>query len=363
LPRLESKLADFSKIFATPLILSHLRLHIRELFPQIPPMFLAGDIGGTKTNLAIYIYQDDKLRVLKRASYPSKNFTTLGEIVRSFIGDDREAVKHACLGVAGPVQDGIVQVTNLPWIVDAAALQAELAFQKVSLLNDLEANAYGINTLEPHELLSLNPSGDPTKVGNRALIAAGTGLGEAGMMWDGLTHRPFASEGGHASFAPNDEIGDELLVFLRKERGHVSWERVLSGMGMVNLYRFFRDRSGVPEPAWLTGEITHGDLAAVVTQAGLAATDPVCVDTLDCFTRNYGAEAGNLALKMLALGGIYIGGGIAPKMLPKMKSSIFLHAFYHKGRLSPVLQAIPVHVILNDKTALQGAAWYAAHSV
>jgi glucokinase len=212
-------------------------------------------------------------------------------------------------------------------------------------------------------LLSLNPGGNPHQVGHRALISAGTGLGEAGMMWDGVAHRPFASEGGHASFAPNDAIGDELLAFLRKERGHVSWERVLSGMGMTNLYRFFRERSGVPEPAWLTEQLRAGDLGAVVSQAGLQNLDQVCVDTVDCFTRNYGAEAGNLALKLLALGGVYIGGGIAPKMLSKMQSPIFLDAFYHKGRMSPLLRSMPVHVILNDKTALQGAAWYAAHAV
>jgi glucokinase len=326
-------------------------------------MFLAGDIGGTKTNLAVYAYDGDRLVATKVGAYPSKDHQAVGDIVRKFLGDELSGIRQACFGVAGPVKAGVVQVTNLPWIVDAAALQAELGFQKVSLLNDLEANAYGINTLLPNELLSLNPKADLRQVGNRALIAAGTGLGEAGMLWDGLTHRPFASEGGHASFAPNDALGDELLAFLRKERGHVSWERVLSGMGMTNLYRFFRQRSGQPEPDWLTQQLKAGDLGAVVSQAGLAGKDQVCVDTVDCFTRNYGSEAGNLALKMLSLGGVYIGGGIAPKMLPKMQSPIFLDAFYHKGRLSPVLESMPVYVILNDKTALQGAAWYAAHAV
>jgi glucokinase len=326
-------------------------------------MFLAGDIGGTKTNLAIYTYEGgyDRLVAKKIAAYPSKDHGTVAEIIRHFLGDDLSTIHQACFGVAGPVKGGVVQVTNLPWVVDAAALQASLGFQKVSLLNDLEANAYGINTLLPQELLALNPQCEPRQIGNRALIAAGTGLGEAGMLWDGVTHRPFASEGGHASFAPNDSLGDELLIYLRKQHGHVSWERVLSGMGMKNLYGFFRHRSGVAEPEWLQKELQTGDLGAVVTQAGLANTDPVCVAALDCFTRNYGSEAGNLALKMLALGGVYIGGGIAPKMLPKMQSSIFLDAFNHKGRLSPLLQSTPVYVILNDKTALQGAAWFAAH--
>jgi glucokinase len=327
-------------------------------------MFLAGDIGGTKTNLAVYAYDESEhLVVRKTGSYPSKDHAALGEIVRLFLGDELTSIRQACFGVAGPVKAGVVQVTNLPWVVDAAALQAELEFQKVSLLNDLEANAYGINTLHAHELLSINPKADLRQVGNRALISAGTGLGEAGMLWDGVTHRPFASEGGHASFAPNDMLGDELLEFLRKERGHVSWERVLSGSGMSNLYRFFRQRSGQPEPEWLTQQLQTGDLGPVVSQAGLAGRDRACVDTVDCFIRNYGAEAGNLALKMLALGGVYIGGGIAPKMLEKMQSSIFLDAFYYKGRLRPLLESMPVYVILNDKTALQGAAWYAAHAV
>jgi glucokinase len=326
-------------------------------------MFLAGDIGGTKTNLAIYAYESDRLRLIKSASFASREHLSLAEIVRLFLGAGHENIRQACFGVAGPVQGGIVQVTNLPWVVNAALLQAELGLQKVDLLNDLEANAYGIFTLDPHELRPLNPSARVNQVGHRALIAAGTGLGEAGLMWDGVAHRPFASEGGHASFAPNDPIGDELLAFLRQERGHVSWERVLSGLGMTNLYRFFRQRSGAPEPAWLTEQLRTGDLGAVVTQAGLKNLDPVCVDVLDCFTRNYGAEAGNLALKLLALGGVYIGGGIAPKILSKMESPLFLDAFCHKGRMSPLLQSIPVYVILNDKTALQGAAWFAAHTM
>lgn len=324
-------------------------------------MFLAGDIGGTKTNLAVYAYQNDRLVAQKSASFPSKDHATLAEIVHAFLGETPAGVTHACFGVAGPVRNGVVKVTNLPWVIDAAALQDELKFQHVSLLNDLEANAYGIQTLDPHELLSLNPKADPRQVGNRALIAAGTGLGEAGLVWDGVAHRPFASEGGHNSFAPDDSIGDELLAFLRREHSHVSWEQVLSGRGMKNLYDFFRQRSGQPEPAWLTEQIRNGDLNAVVTQTGLAGKDPICVEALDRFTHNYGAEAGNLALTMLALGGVFIGGGIAPKMLPKMQSDIFLKAFTQKGRLSPLLESIPVYVILNDKTALQGAAWFAAH--
>lgn len=324
-------------------------------------MYLAGDIGGTKTNLAIYAYNGGKLVVQRTASFPSQSHSSLSDLAREFLGDCTGKVRHACFGVAGPVKDGVVQVTNLPWVIDAAVIQSDLKLQRVSLLNDLEANAYGIQTLEPHELVSLNPKADPQQVGNRALISAGTGLGEAGLVWDGITHRPFASEGGHASYAPNSSIGDELLVFLRKEYGHVSWERVLSGMGMRNLYHFFRQRSGVPEPEWLTERFKNGDLAAITSEVGLAKKDQVCIDALNAFVRIYGAESGNLALKVLALGGVYIGGGIAPKILEKLQGEIFLDAFFHKGRMRPLLETIPVYVIMNDKTALQGAAWFAAH--
>ena len=220
-------------------------------------MFLAGDIGGTKTNLAIYAYQDGVLEVQKFASFPSAGHASLAELVRVFLGAE-STIRHACFGVAGPVKGGRVQVTNLPWVVDAAGLQAELGFQQVSLLNDLEANAYGIATLRPSELVSINPEADLMQLGNRALIAAGTGLGEAGLMWDGVVHRPFSSEGGHASFAPNDAVGDELLVFLRQERGHVSWERVLSGMGMRNLYRFFPAAFRPARTGVAGGGVAHG---------------------------------------------------------------------------------------------------------
>ncbi|HUB66278.1 MAG TPA: glucokinase [Candidatus Methylacidiphilales bacterium] len=325
-------------------------------------MFLAGDIGGTKTNLAVYAYEHDQLINQGSASYANKDHASIEEIIRDFLAGKYPEVKSACFGIAGPVKDGQVHVTNLPWIVDASALRSRLNFKQVSLLNDLEANAYGIQTLRSDELIPINPDGNPRQIGNRALISAGTGLGEAGLLWDGVAYRPFATEGGHASFAPNDATGDELLCFLRREHGHVSWERVLSGMGMKNLYRFFRHRSGQAEPAWLSEEIAAGDLAAVVSKAGLEGKDPVCVESVDYFTRNYGAETANLALKMLALGGVYIGGGIAPKMLTKLKSEIFRDAFYNKGRMSPLLKSTPVYVILNDKTALQGAAWFAAHA-
>jgi glucokinase len=325
-------------------------------------MILVGDIGGTKTDLALYEMEGGKLILRKFSAYHSKDHAGLLEVVRLFLNQDGlNKIQNASFAVAGPVRDGKVELTNLPWNVDVRELQKELSIPSVSLLNDLAANAWGICTLEAKELVSLNPQGQSGQTGNRALISAGTGLGQAGLYWDGKTYQPFAEEGGHVNFGPDNALGDEILLFLRKEHGHVSWERVLSGMGMMNLYRFFRQRSGKPEPQWLTYQAAHGDLAAISTHAGLEGTDQVCVQALDYFTQNYGAVAGDLALHMFALGGVYIGGGIAPKILPKLQSPIFMKAFTNKGRLSPLLATIPVYVILNDKTALQGAAWYAFH--
>jgi glucokinase len=325
-------------------------------------MILVGDIGGTKTNLALYEMEGEKLILRQFSVYRSKDHARLLDVVRLFLDQEGlSKVKNASFAVAGPVLDGRVELTNLPWNVDARELKEELHIPSVSLLNDLLANAWGICTLEAKELVSLNPKGKTRQTGNRALISAGTGLGQAGLYWDGKTYQPFAEEGGHANFGPDNALGDEILLFLRKEHGHVSWERVLSGLGMENLYRFFRQRSEQPEPQWLTDEMAQGDLAAISTHAGLEGTDPVCAQALDYFTQNYGTAAGDLALHMFALGGVYIGGGIAPKILPKLKSPIFMKAFTNKGRLSPMLATIPIYVILNDKTALQGAAWYAFH--
>ncbi len=325
---------------------------------------LAGDIGGTKTNLAIATIKETRTLLQYEGSFPSKNHPNLEDLIRLFLenaaNEGHKTPNYACFGVAGPVREGIVQVTNLPWTVSAERLKEHLHFTEVHLLNDLEANAHGIRTLQSDEILSINPRADFSQRGNQALIAAGTGLGEAGLVWDGNRHIPFATEGGHASYAPNDSTGDELLAFLRKERGHVSWERVLSGLGIQNLYRFFRSRSGIPEPQWLTAALSKSDFGATISHAALSGTDLVCTEAIDYFVKNYGAEAGNLGLKMLSVGGMYIGGGIAPKLLQKIQGGGFLSAFCHKGRLSPVLETMPVYVILNAKTALQGAARYAA---
>jgi glucokinase len=244
-------------------------------------------------------------------------------------------------------------------VVDAEQLAQQFRLTRVWLINDLEANAYGVATLAPEDFVVLN-EGTPDAEGNAAVIAAGTGLGEAGLYWDGKQHWPFASEGGHASFAPDDALQVELLQYLKQQFTHVSWERVLSGPGLYNIYTFLRDTQRGIEQAWLTEELRQVDPPAAIAGAALAGTCDLCVQALDLCVALYGAEAGNLALKVMATGGVFVGGGIAPKIVAKLKESTFMRAFCAKGRLQPVLAAIPVRVIMNDKTALYGAARCAA---
>jgi glucokinase len=321
-------------------------------------MILAGDIGGTNSRLAFFVERGGRLESIVEKTYATADYASLEAIVQKFVASHALPVDVACLGVAGPVQDGRCQTINLPWVVDARELAQALRLKAVSLLNDLEANAYGLVMLAPEDFVLLN-RGDPHASGNAAVIAAGTGLGEAGLYWDGQQHRPFAGEGGHASFAPNDALQMELLSFLRREFEHVSWERVLSGPGLHNIYRFLRDTGRGEEPAWLTQEMQQQDPPAVISQAALAGTNALCQQALELFVSLYGAEAGNLALKLMALGGLYVSGGIAPKIIQKLTDSIFMDSIVAKGRLTPLLQDIPVRVVMNDKAALLGAARYA----
>jgi len=321
-------------------------------------MILAGDIGGTKTNIAFF---EDGRRpaVVAQETFPSRAHAGLEEIVRQFISQHALRIRHAAFGVAGPVRNGRCEATNLPWVVDAATLAAELGIRDVWVINDLEANAYGITTLEATDLVTIN-SGAANAEGNAAIIAAGTGLGEAGLYWDGRTHHPFANEGGHANFGAGDAVEIELLQWLSTQFAHVSWERLVSGPGLVNVYRFLRDTHRGEEPAWLAEEMRAGDPGAVISRAAQSGKSPLCLQALDLFMGLYGSEAGNLALKIMATGGVYVGGGIAPKNLDKIKDGTFMKRFVAKGRMQGLLEAMPVKVILNDKTALLGAARCAA---
>lgn len=317
---------------------------------------LAGDIGGTKTRLAIVEVEGMRLYVERETSYPSRDFSSFDDLLTEFLRN-RQVPAHAALGIAGPIKGRTVSVTNLPWFIDADALQKRFGFSTCDLLNDLEAVACGLPALGGDDLLTLQ-AGAVDASGNAAVIAAGTGLGEAGLYWDGRQHHPYATEGGHASFSPQDDLELELLRYLQQLYGHVSWERVVSGMGLPDLHAFLRGYRRSALPQWLDEEM-RADAAAAISRAALAGSDDICIETLDCFVRLYGAEAGNLALKTMSRGGLYVGGGIAPKILPLLQHGGFMAAFLDKGRMRPLLEAMPVRVILNDRVALYGPALFA----
>lgn len=318
-------------------------------------MILAGDIGGTSTRLAYFEFGAGRLAVVAERTYHSREQATLESAVKKFVVEQNIRAEIACFGIAGPVRDRKVETPNLPWHVDAAVLERELGIARVFLLNDLEANAHGLSELTDADFSVLAP-GASGAVGNRAVISAGTGLGEAGLYWDGAVHHPFPCEGGHADFAPTNDLQIELLQYLMKKFGHVSIERVLSGPGLYNIYQFLRDTRKGEEESWLREEMKTRDPSACVAEYGLSGKSPLCGSALDVFVDIYGAEAGNFGLKTMALGGLYIGGGIAPKILPKLQQPRFMQAFKNKGRLGALLEQMPVRVILNDKTALLGSA-------
>src|SRR5947209_975686 len=304
-------------------------------------MILAGDIGGTNSRLANFEIVQGRVQPIVEETFPSRGSASLDDIVQTFVSKHNLHITHACFGIAGPIRRGRSEAINLAWVVDAQSLAQQLGLSTVGLINDLEANAYGAAALAPEDFVILN-EGALEAAGNAAVIAAGTGLGEAGLYWDGKQHWPFASEGGHASFAPDDALQVELLQYLQQRFGHVSWERVLSGPGLYNIYTFLRDTQRGVEPAWLTEELHQDDPAATISRAALDGTCELCVQALDLFVMLYGAEAGNLALKVMATGGVFVGGGIAPKIIDKLKETTFMQAFCTKGRLQPVLEAVPV---------------------
>ena len=322
-------------------------------------MILAGDVGGTSTRLGFFTIEDRRLNLVLEKDYPSRQHKSLVEIVVEFVSHHRVAIEYACFGVAGPVQHGRVETPNLPWVVDQETIARELRIDSGWLINDLLANTYGIRALEDKDFVVLN-AGSSNPIGNAAVISAGTGLGEAGSYWDGSRYHPFACEGGHSDFAPRSELEIDLLKYLIEKFGHASWERVVSGPGLHNIFDFLRDTGRSEAPAWLTDEMREKDPSAVISQAALEGKSELCVHALDMFISCFGAEAGNLALKFLATGGVFVGGGIAPKIIQKLSEKTFVDAFTDKGRFKHVLESIPVRVILNDKTALLGAARCAA---
>ncbi len=321
---------------------------------------LSGDIGATKTRLAIIEVIGTALTVKHERSYPSPAYENFAAVLDEFL-HGIAVPRHAAFGIAGPIQGRTVQTTNLPWHIDADALQKQFNLSRCTFLNDLEAMAYGLPALNPEDFYTLQ-TGVSHAIGNMAIVAVGTGLGEAGLYWDGARHRPFATEGGHASFSPGSELEMALLTHLQKEHEHVSWERVVSGIGLRNLHDFLRYYHKVPAPDWLAAEISAGDAGAAISSAAISGRDEICREALGMFLRLYGAEASNFALKIMSKGGVLLGGGIAPKILPELDNGIFLKAFLNKGRMRPLLAAMPVRVILNDRAGLLGPALLAAQT-
>ena len=315
---------------------------------------LAGDIGGTNTRIAVF--NDSK--IVHEEKFKSRDFKTLEDIITLYLQKHPTSFDRACFGVAGPVVDEKCVATNLPWVVDLKNLKSMCKLPQVYLLNDLETKAWGINALKPEEFFMIQ-EGNSKAVGNRALIAAGTGLGEAGLYWDGKMHQPFACEGGHTDFGPRNDLEVELLQYLQKAYGHVSYERVVSGPGIYVLYQFL-EKTGRIKPLESTKKlIAEKNPSQVISETALRKADPACSLTIDLFLSLYGAEAGNLALKFMALGGVYIGGGIAPHLMDLIKEGSFVPSFLGKGRFKPLLQTIPIYVILNDDASLLGANYFA----
>lgn len=323
-------------------------------------MILAGDIGGTKTNLALYEIINNTLRIKIQHQFASGEFTTFGEVIGKFLElTAANSIDAACFGIAGPIIHGNCRTTNLPWNISTVELQEFLKTKNVRLLNDLEATAYGMLYLSEDSFVELNPTADCLDA-NRAVIGAGTGLGEGMLFYDGQNYHPSASEGGHCDFAPLTPEQDRLLVWLRdKYPAHVSYERILSGPGISVLYEYLQESGFALEPAHVRDAQQSEDKSALISKGALELNDPLCRKTLELFTEIYGAEASNLALKTLSLGGVYIGGGIAPKILPIMSGGHFMRGFLSKGRFNNLLEKMPVKISLNAETALLGAAHFA----
>jgi glucokinase len=321
-------------------------------------MILAGDIGATRARLAAFQSEGNQLRCVVEKTYPSHEHRGVAELVALFVKKEGIPVHSACLGVAGPVRAGKSKISNLGWTIDARDLASQLKLDSVGLLNDLEAYAYGLDALESKDFVSLS-EGDEDAEGNRVVLSARTGLGIAGLYWDGFRHHPFACEGGHADFAPKNEREMELAQYLRKKYPHVSCERILSGPGIKNIYDFLRDSNKVEEPPWLRREMSAApDPPALISRLALEGKAAICEQTLTIFVGVYGSEAGNCALNFMATGGVFIGGSIAAKIVPKMRDPVFMKSFLDKGRMQSLLGDVPVKIVMNDDAGLIGAARY-----
>lgn len=338
------------------------KLWIKKNVAEGKKKILAGDVGGTKTDLGLFSVEEALIRPVREKKFINKDHKGPLEVIEEFLGETgAEGIAAATLGVAAPVTENRATLTNISWDIDGEEIKKRFAIKKVELINDLVATGWGLPLLSGADFFMLQ-EGRPRRA-NAALIAAGTGLGESILFWDGKTHVPAATEGGHTDFAPRDTIETGLLTYLIKKYGHVSYERVLSGTGLKNIYDFLKEVSGREESPGLKARFEKEDPASVISDEAINATDETCQKALEQFISIYGAEAANLALKALAVGGVYVGGGIAPKIVEALKGGGFIKAFTDKGRFKGFLSDIPVYVILNARTALFGAAHHAARFV
>ena len=321
-------------------------------------MILAGDIGGTKTTLALYRKNaDGSLECNKEQTFASADYPQFDDILSTFIAPELD-IASVCLGIAGPIVNQRCQTTNLPWVIDAKALSEKFNTPQVKLLNDLEAMAVGMLNSSGDDLVELNPNA-LIQDGNIAVIAAGTGLGEAILFWDGKSHHAIATEGGHCDFAPQTEQQNQLLIYMQQHfKDHVSWERILSGDGFGYLYDFLVDAEFGQASASVPENTSSTDRNAIISQLGVNKKDSVCIEVLRLFVELYAAEAGNLALKSLSTGGVFIGGGIGPKIRPALENGDFLRLFVAKGRFNDLLSKMSIKLSLNPRTPLMGAANY-----
>ncbi|WP_143306845.1 glucokinase [Chitinophaga vietnamensis] len=343
--------------------------HYLPQFATTPPeegktiYLLAGDLGGTKTNLALFSSLDGALDVVRQDTYASREYASFSEIIQHFIAQGKDTPpQRICIGVAGPVVNGKVELTNLSRELSVDEIRQGTGIRSVALINDLEATAYGLATLSPQQLTTLH-RGAADHRGNAAIIAPGTGLGMAGMYWDGQYHHPFPTEGGHTDFAPRTELDIQLLKYLQEKYEVASWERVISGPGIYDIYMFLRDVRGMEEPEAMRTAIQTGDASAAISKAALAKEVTICIKTMELFVRYLARESANLVLKMKATGGLFLGGGIPPKIAPLLETGDFYHHYLQGDRMAELLASVPIHLVNNDKSALWGAAFYAQHMI
>ena len=329
--------------------------------PQEQPLLvLAGDAGGTKTNLALYRFEGRQMEPVAESTYHSASYESFHDILLKFAAEHPEQKPHRiCLGVAGPVFNGKVDLTNLDWKLDALEIREQAKVQEVSLINDLEATAYGLATLKTDDFIAIH-EGIAEFSGNIAIIAPGTGLGEAGLYWDGTCYHPFPTEGGHTDFGPRTKPDMKLLAWLQKKYEIVSWERVIAGPAIHDIYLFLKETKKRKEPDWLRDELQKDDPSAVISRVAIEEKNAACIETMQFFVRYLARQSSNLALTMKATGGLFLAGGIPPKIAPLLQQNIFYHNFLDCDRMQALLRKIPVRIILNSKTPLQGAAWYGA---